>query len=424
MRQEAESAQSRAIVIHCNKRHLPSRLVAAGIMLFVLGGCSQVPSALNPAEWYRSTVDIISGPKEPEQAAARPESESVPGADKPFPSLASVPDRPAPSPPDDRSRIAQGLVADRAQGRRYADSVAAAPSEPVNPIRRDAPAQPAVQAIPPAATPAPLPPQLAPPSTNQAAQAPIAPPPTMAPAPPPAPASAPGSTTAGAARTDQTIVPRTPAVPQTPSRAGAAVTAEQVFRERLNQTRVEPVSGPLAGSGQQMAVQPPQMETVVISSGGLSFGTPSSAPAAAPSVPPASLPPQTAAVAGAPAGPQPAGAIPVATIYFANGSSELDSDEHLIVRQVAALADREPARIKVIGHASSRTRTMNPVEHAAANRKMSAERALEVRRQLIAAGVPGNRIEIEAVSDSQPEFYEIMPTGEAGNRRVEIFFVR
>ena len=138
----------------------------------------------------------------------------------------------------------------------------------------------------------------------------------------------------------------------------------------------------------------------------------------------ASLPAQPAAVAGATVGPQPGGAIPVATIYFANGSAKLDSDEHIIVRQVAALAEQEPARIKVVGHASSRTRTMNPVEHAAANRKMSAERAAQVRRQLIAAGVPGERIEIEAVSDLQPEFYEIMPTGEAGNRRVEIFFVR
>jgi len=44
-----------------------------------------------------------------------------------------------------------------------------------------------------------------------------------------------------------------------------------------------------------------------------------------------------------------------------------------------------------------------------------------VAQALIKAGVPADRVQIEAVGDSQPIFYESMPKGEAGNRRAEIF---
>ena len=42
--------------------------------------------------------------------------------------------------------------------------------------------------------------------------------------------------------------------------------------------------------------------------------------------------------------------------------------------------------------------------------------------ELIRLGVDKNAIQITAVSDSQPMFYESMPEGEAGNRRAEIFY--
>ena len=40
---------------------------------------------------------------------------------------------------------------------------------------------------------------------------------------------------------------------------------------------------------------------------------------------------------------------------------------------------------------------------------------------LIRAGVPASKVQIEAVGDSQPVYYESMPKGEDGNRRAEIF---
>jgi outer membrane protein OmpA-like peptidoglycan-associated protein len=51
----------------------------------------------------------------------------------------------------------------------------------------------------------------------------------------------------------------------------------------------------------------------------------------------------------------------------------------------------------------------------------SQARANAVAQALIKAGVPADRVQIEAVGDSQPIFYESMPKGEAGNRRAEIF---
>ena len=55
-----------------------------------------------------------------------------------------------------------------------------------------------------------------------------------------------------------------------------------------------------------------------------------------------------------------------------------------------------------------------------ANFEISLKRAQAVANALIAAGVPAERVRVEAVSDTQPEYYEVMPSGESGNRRAEI----
>ena len=57
------------------------------------------------------------------------------------------------------------------------------------------------------------------------------------------------------------------------------------------------------------------------------------------------------------------------------------------------------------------------------NFTMSMRRAETVADALIRAGVPAERVRIEAISDARPEFYEVMPSGEAGNRRVEVVLI-
>jgi flagellar motor protein MotB len=77
--------------------------------------------------------------------------------------------------------------------------------------------------------------------------------------------------------------------------------------------------------------------------------------------------------------------------------------------------------VTVVGHSSLRTRDMEPDRHNRVNQKLSEDRATAVSRELIRFGVTAASIQVSAVSDSRPLYYEYMPTGEAGNRRTEIY---
>ena len=77
--------------------------------------------------------------------------------------------------------------------------------------------------------------------------------------------------------------------------------------------------------------------------------------------------------------------------------------------------------VKVVGHASSRTANMPVERHLEVIFQKSQARANAVAQALIRAGIPADKVQIEAVGDSQPIYYESMPKGEDGNRRAEIF---
>ena len=36
-------------------------VVSAAVLLAAVGGCSRVPDAINPVEWYKNTVDFFAG---------------------------------------------------------------------------------------------------------------------------------------------------------------------------------------------------------------------------------------------------------------------------------------------------------------------------------------------------------------------------
>lgn len=111
----------------------------------------------------------------------------------------------------------------------------------------------------------------------------------------------------------------------------------------------------------------------------------------------------------------------VETIYFDNGSSAVDAKYNAALRKVAKMVKENNASVVVYGHASSRTRDTDPVSHKMANFKASAERAQSVAAALKRAGVPASKITVEALSDSQPAYLEVMPEGERLNRRAEIY---
>ena len=111
----------------------------------------------------------------------------------------------------------------------------------------------------------------------------------------------------------------------------------------------------------------------------------------------------------------------VATVYFDNGSAVVDSSYNKQLRDIVKLAKSKNATLNVFGYASSRTRNTDIVSHKMANFKVSAERAENVANALRRAGMPVSKIKVEALSDSNPAYLEVMPEGERLNRRAEIY---
>jgi outer membrane protein OmpA-like peptidoglycan-associated protein len=111
----------------------------------------------------------------------------------------------------------------------------------------------------------------------------------------------------------------------------------------------------------------------------------------------------------------------VGVIYFSASSAGLDSNDLSVVREIAAYQRQYGGVLRVIGHSSSRTADMDPSHHTLVNLRVSAQRSEAVARALMNAGVPGGQIFVGGVADEQKEYQEVMPSGEAFNRRTEVF---
>jgi flagellar motor protein MotB len=111
----------------------------------------------------------------------------------------------------------------------------------------------------------------------------------------------------------------------------------------------------------------------------------------------------------------------VATILFKNGSSQVGKRDRRVLRQVIAQYKKVGGTLRIIGHASRRSGTNDPVIHKMTNFQVSAARAERVAQEFVKMGVKANKLSVGSVSDSEPRYYEYMPSGEAGNRRAEIF---
>jgi outer membrane protein OmpA-like peptidoglycan-associated protein len=112
-----------------------------------------------------------------------------------------------------------------------------------------------------------------------------------------------------------------------------------------------------------------------------------------------------------------------ATVRFASGSSALTKDARSVLRKIAEAYRQRGGALRIDGHASSRTRDMTMVQHHMVNFNISLKRSNAVARELIRQGVASEALFVSAISDSKPIYSEIMPAGDAGNQRVEIYFV-
>lgn len=115
------------------------------------------------------------------------------------------------------------------------------------------------------------------------------------------------------------------------------------------------------------------------------------------------------------------GGQPVGLVYFRDGSSRLSSDDRKVLKQIAEMQRTYGGVIRVVGHASMRTGSMDLARHQQANQRISEARANAVARQLVKYGVPQGAIQVMAAGDTQPAYSEVMPTGEAANRRAEVY---
>jgi outer membrane protein OmpA-like peptidoglycan-associated protein len=412
-------------------RQARRRSVSLAILVALsTGGCSTVPDALNPVEWYKGTRDWISGEDEP-QIANKSEAKPVPGADKPFPDLNTVPDRPPQSTAAERERTANSLIADRATARysdeeiRRQDNAVVVgtlpppdPSPPVPETTRPA-RQAAVPPVPP--TPGrsaerrqPVSPPGAAPAAN-----PVSPPPPPPPSMPNQPVSVfPDQPT------QSTGLPRPPQpaqrspLPTSPPPPPVIVGGDTPgpFGNVERPPMVNPSGG---GPALGRPAQPAQPSTEFFEADRFAPRFPNVV--GLPQRPAFDTPPPQAPAFDTPqsAGPD---SPPVATIHFADGSARIGAGDRETIRQVYNRYRSRGGRIHVIGHASSRTRNLDQASHQLANFSISYERARAVAAVLERLGVPPEVIVVTAMSDQEPSFFEVMPAGEAGNRRAEIFF--
>ena len=114
----------------------------------------------------------------------------------------------------------------------------------------------------------------------------------------------------------------------------------------------------------------------------------------------------------------------VATINFYSGSSQVDGSGLSKIKRVAKIAKEREAKIKIVGHASKRTRDMPLAKHKLVNFSISDKRAQSVADIFIKKyNFPSTNIFTEAVSDTKPLFKENMPAGTKANQRTEIFLI-
>lgn len=111
----------------------------------------------------------------------------------------------------------------------------------------------------------------------------------------------------------------------------------------------------------------------------------------------------------------------VAVIYYVYGSKRLSDHDRVVLSQVADQQRATGAVVRVVGHASARANNDDPVESKIANFTIALDRARIVATELTRLGVPANRIHVGSASDTQPAYSNSTPSGEAANRRTDIY---
>jgi outer membrane protein OmpA-like peptidoglycan-associated protein len=341
-----------------------SRLLALSAAALLLGGCSWLPNALNPIEWYR---DVTGASSHDETGSERNAQNLEAGGKQPYPNLGSVP-----KPPDtalsatEREKLQKGLVADRANAR-YSDEELRQ-GRTVPPLPGEAPAAATSTAASGAAADASAGGVAA---SGEGSQ----------PAPGGAPRRAPPARGSAAAPQESPLV--APQVRGTPE--GEAAHAAPPAPPGVPQGS-QPAPGKTSGGRQTALVLPP--------------------------LPPAAAPSQAAVMRAPSTGRRANVVLQAAEIMFAGGGTSLGEQDKRNLAEVAKLAQNAGAHLRVIGY--MRSGSAGDV----AERELQAfngalDRANAVAQALIKLGVAANRITVQAAP-------ELASTG-SDAARVEVF---
>ena len=419
-------------------KHYARPLVNLAIVLTLAtaaSGC-QTMSDLDPTGLLAD--DEVAESQFPTDSAQQAEAD----ANTTTPDLAGIPARPAAPDTVAQADTAQSVTAAGAQAQYSAEALragteATAPppaASDANAARQalaasDAPPTTFAGDAPPSAGSAPMASDAPPSASAPVAVASAAPPPSAAPSPPPMPAPAPVASAPMAPPPG--AEPAVPAVPMTAPGRMAMVNPSD------SQLGFKPSSAPPLNASISQWVSPPILahyrQTAALAG---SAGTGSPAVPAVPATGSArgmggptmsgDVVANLDAVPGTPKGMAAAmngGIPPTAIVYFSGDGTALPSSARAQVRDAVAAfqANGGTGSVKVVGHASSRTPNMPVERHLEVIFQKSQARANAVAQALIRAGVPADKVIVEAVGDSQLIYYESMPQGEAGNRRAEIF---
>ena len=370
-----------------------------------LVGCSAVPDAFNPVEWYKGARDAIIGDgEEKKEKSDRSFERGSSSASKGFSKLSTVPDRPKVLNKGERNIIAEGLVADLDASRKYSNEVIGrqrkGPNVPVISDRNDEPIAKTSSARKLLMSRV---------KTNPRLQ------------------SGPKTNSPGA----YLVLPKPVKLSSLQNKGKSkSKIKNQVLSGKLKLTPPSklkklplvnpnpPRIGRIPGLGKSFV----KSETIIVSGSGVQrlYST-GDVRGDINKFPPSRIGISNLNYSGQLEKNNRQKSYQVATILFHNNSSKVGKNDRRILRKVAAKHRKVGGRLRVVGHASRRTGTNDPILHKMSNFQVSAARAERVAKELVKMGVNASKIIVGSVSDRVPRFYEYMPSGEAGNRRAEIF---
>jgi outer membrane protein OmpA-like peptidoglycan-associated protein len=341
----------------------PTRLrLALTALLLGLSGCASFPSSMNPVSWWHGL----------QGGAIAQQRPPPPGANEPYPNLATVPPRPEEPDRAALANIASALIADRRNAQHIAEA---------NPIPDPSSPSASPDLFGKGTLPPPPPP--APPGSQPASATLAAAEAKPEPAPPPANAATPGVAPAPS-KAPVGSVASTPLAPPGAAEQPAAVQAAAPpplptappAPPSLPGVAAPRTPPPVAAAPPPPAPKPPAP-------------APAPAPVAQAAPPPA---PRTQIAAATPPAPPPA-ARPSNTVSvtFVLGSARLPSDGANSLKQLAAR--RGNGIIVITGYGDA---TSNDPDAQSAALSLGLSRAQAMAGALTSAGVPPSAVQVDA----------------------------